>query len=647
MPDSYDSFSSPTTDAYAGIATPTQARPNSDDSSFHPLHDMAEGFKEPFRQVGRNFAESKRISDARLKAPLPNPIQAIAEMPGDIARGNRDWASLLTSVPSAVIGAVTNPIAGAATAAGVRGNTSPSLSVKGELFDLNPNHPLRFYIEPSRPLNRQESQGQLNAMLQTSLGGLEAPGAKVAAPRFPTTASGVSQADAAAAARYVVQNAGRRPAAQVASGRAPQTLAEALGKPSQRALASLAVKEGDTADALGGLLSSRAAERPARIMEHFEAATGLSPETVGGNIDAVVAAGRARANPLFEEVRGYKDPIWNENLASIAKRPVVRRAISDAIADVENAGGDPTALRQIENGIVRHEAGGPVVETTGAPAPTAETWDKVYQAIQRQVERDPITKRTLPDSLSPGNVNVNVARRDLRKSLGMAVPKWDEAMTAAGEYKSIEGAFDAGKNLLFNPRVSVSDFTTRLARMPEPEQHALRAGIAHDIFNQAQNGRLTPGLLKTPALAGKAKAAFGEAGADALISALGSERDMAAFERRYGARIGTQASEADALAEKELHPAAHLAVQFGTDLVRYKHAGPSITAGRQIGKILSGMKTAGMSQGAQDEAGRILTMSPADYPTWRNSVDNAMIPRARRGPSVVANALVSARQPNP
>jgi len=207
-------FSKPVINVDGGrAAKAAPAAPAAEDTGFHPFRDIAEGFTEPFRQVGRNYADSAARANATATEPF-NPSRAIRDLPGGIARDVRNVSSVLTSVPSALMGAVTNPIAGAVTAAGFRGVSGPSVSTQGGL-----------HVDAGRPLNRQETQAALNAELQTAASGARVPGKPpvgIIGPRAPAP-------PAAAPAR--VLNAGEKQAAKL--------IRDALGPDVDKALVIL------------------------------------------------------------------------------------------------------------------------------------------------------------------------------------------------------------------------------------------------------------------------------------------------------------------------------------------------------------------------------------------------------------------------
>ena len=465
------------------------------------------------------------------------------------------------------------------------------------------------------------------------------------------TAEGIGARMAAdkanAGAMYVEKIAKKAPPVSQTSA-SPQILAEALGKQGQTGLAALARREGTTGDILSGTLSQRAIERPDRIMTAFEDATGISPAAIKGDVEGIVQAGRDKAAPLFKEVQENPNPIMTPKLQELSKRPVIQKAMAQAYTDAQNAGIKPTAVGIKQ--VVSASPGGdlPVVTEYKFENPTASTWDKVYKNISTQVERHPLTQKPLPDSVSRGNHNINVARQDLRGELKIAVPKWDEAMTIAGDYKPVEAAFEMGGKTMFDSRVPVDQYAVKFAKLSKPEQEAWQGSVAHQIFTKAQNGQLTPALLKTPLLQQKMIATFGKDGADKLTQALGSEKAMLDFERRYAPGAGSITSEiTQAQAQQDaLNPAAEAAFTLGENVLKYGNTGGLIKTGAGYGrKVLDALKTKGMSVEARDEAGRLLMMSPQEYRQLPNRGRIAAAPkRMNLNPAMIAAALAARQQ---
>jgi hypothetical protein len=619
----------------AKMYTDAKAQESSSAKS-NPLVDLATGFAAPFQKLGndvvQNFQERRAQAD---RGPPTSLGQFAKESFGDIAR----TGGILADVG----GLVTAPIQAGARAIAGQLSQVPIQAYSPGGFSIKDGK-----IQPNKqvPLSREQTKQQLEGDLMTAFSAL-APESRVPIVRAPIPAAvaGTPQKDVLKAASYVQKLAGNTPIAQTQFTASPQILAEALGKRGQAGISALAKRGGETGDLLEGVISQRAEQRPTRIINEFETSTGLDPAAVKGDIEGIIDAGRKKADPLFKAARADKTPVVTDKLNSLLSRPVVKKALTSAVVDIQNAGGDPMASGFVVKGILDNG----LPDVVGVNSPTVETWDKIYKAISSQVERHPLSQKPLPDTVSSGNYNINTARADLRKALGDAAPKWNEAMTAAGEYKPVETAFQSGGKFMFDNNVASSDFAGKFAKLSPAEQNAWKGGIANEIFKKAQTGKLNPSVFKTPILKEKLVAAFGQDGADKLLKMLSSEKGMQDFERRYGPGAGSITQEIRAAQAEQ--DAGNGVQQFALDALGNVMAhggtrGALKTVGGMGDQILTRMKTAGMSEAAMNEAGRILAMTGPESAAHQQALAAALqynksIPklRGRAGSSVLAEAL--------
>lgn len=625
----------------AQMYTDAKAKESSSTKS-NPLVDLATGFAAPFQKLGGDVAEDFKQRMAQADQGAPASL-------GEFAKRSFGNTARMGGVLADVGGLVAAPIQAGARA------------IAGQLSDLplQAYSPARIVVTPRTrtdkgsagtfapvPLSKEQTKQQLEGNLMTAFSAL-APESRVPIVRAPIPAAvaGTPQKDVLKAASYVQKLAGNTPIAQTQFTASPQILAEALGKRGQAGISALAKRGGETGDLLEGVISQRAEQRPTRIINEFETSTGLDPVAVKGDIEGIIEAGRKKADPLFKAARADKTPVVTDQLNSLLSRPVVKKALTSAVVDIQNAGGDPMASGFVVKGMLDNG----LPDVVGVNSPTVETWDKIYKAISGQVERHPLSQKPLPDTVSSGNYNINTARADLRKALGEAAPKWNEAMTAAGEYKPIETAFQSGGKFMFDNNVASSDFAGKFAKLSPAEQNAWKGGIANEIFKKAQTGKLNPSVFKTPILKEKLVAAFGQDGADKLLKMLSSEKGMQDFERRYGPGAGSITQEIRAAQAEQ--DADNGAQQFALDALGNVVAhggtrGALKTIGGMGDQILTRMKTAGMSEAAMNEAGRILAMTGPESAAHQQALAAALqynksIPklRGRAGSSVLAEAL--------
>jgi hypothetical protein len=260
--------------------------------------------------------------------------------------------------------------------------------------------------------------------------------------------------------------------------------------------------------------------------------------------------------------------------------------------------------------------------------PTMAAWDKVYKALQGQVERNQFTGRPLSDKVSPQNANINRARAALRNELGRLSPNWDMAMRQAGEYVPIEQAYRSGNDQVLAQNVTEANVQATIERLSPGELNGYRAGIANRVFDLAQNNKLSPRILSTPRVRAKLEIALGKEAAQELIDAVSSEAAMAAFEQRYGSQSGSVTSPMQAaMAEQDAFggsPAMDAAVGVAADAVSTGSLRRAVFnwLGTQAAKGVATLKTRGLSEAARNEAGRLLggDMSPAEVKAYAEAV---------------------------
>lgn len=419
----------------------------------------------------------------------------------------------------------------------------------------------------------------------------------------------------------------------------PITAAEAIGRSGTYQLGAIGKRAGTTADALEATLETRRADAPGRILGDVSDTLGVAPDAARGDVESVVNAGRAKAGPLYDAALNNPGPVINDDLASVAKRPVVRKAISSVAEDMLNEGKDPTAVGIVKR--VEQVPGGGTRDVYGSvDAPTAQTWDSVKKAISKQVERHPLTGKPLPDSVSQGNYGVRSADQALTGAMKSAIPGYGDALSTSGDYLSVQSAFDRAKGTLLRSNVAPADFAKMWSGFSPGEQDAARASIANDVSSQAQNGRLSPRLFSTPAVQAKLTTAFGADKAQALVARLEQERVLA---KGYRMQPGTNSVTGESVMADEPQGQGLMgkAVVQG---VTGDHRGLINTAGRAITEAIAapirGARTA-MSQATRDEVGRLLQLPPSELAAAlkaRGAVQPRAFPGSIRSAGVIGAA---------
>lgn len=408
---------------------------------------------------------------------------------------------------------------------------------------------------------------------------------------------------------------GLRNAALDANG-APITTAEAAGPTAMSMASGFARRSGTTGQAAEAALTARRLDRNARILDTVHKATGVDPEAAQGSVEAVVKAGQSAADPRYTAIRAQEGPVWNADLARLAERPAIKKALGQAATNLRNQDINPAA-----HGLPVDEATGatlpPAIDAHGglnpdAPAslsdyqlqPTARAWLEVKQALGQSVDRHPITGRVLPDTQSPGNAGINASVRDLTGALTDAIPGYRDALDVSGDYLSHQSAFDAAKGKLFSRQFTPKQFQEFVSGLKPADVSAVKASVANDIFNGMQSGTLQPGAFRPDAVRLKLGALFGPQTADSLGAHIQREADMAAFENR--ARPNTNSVTGNVLGagadQEEQQRSLEAGLQAGGHAVRGNWLG---AANALIKPALRGALNPAASQGTRNALGDI------------------------------------------
>lgn len=403
------------------------------------------------------------------------------------------------------------------------------------------------------------------------------------------------------------QNANPQTIEQNAIPNRGQLGAEAMGPSGVSMLATLGRRPGATGEALANALVTRAAAAPSRIMDDYATAAGIQPEAAKGNIDALVDAGRTAAAPLYKAALDGTTATRTPELEALMQRPIIKKAMAAAANDLRNGGEDPGAI-----GLHFDEAG----NMTQRIDPTSAAWDLTKKALGQSVERDAFGNR-LPDSKSPGNFRINRASGELTAALKDAIPGYGDALKQSGDYLSLQSAFDAGQKHILSASVTAKQVADHIADLTPAEVDAYKGGIANEIFNKAQNARLAPRILNTPAVQDKLSIALGSDKAKTFLTGVQQEIDLA----KSGGRMmpGTGSITSDVLMNAgdqdmgaNVIAGAHAARALGHGLSgNIVGAVPSTVAAlRHFAPDL--LKTGGMNTEVRNALGKALMLPPQD-----------------------------------
>jgi hypothetical protein len=430
----------------------------------------------------------------------------------------------------------------------------------------------------------------------------------------------VTPAQAMQAQKYVyglASSSGKSPAdltrAVVDASGKPITAAEAIGKPGTVGLAALGRRNGETGDALTGLLDERATGAPGRVMADYAAASGVDPHAAQGNIEALVAEGRQKAAPLYQQAY-QQPPAITDRLAQFANEPIVQQGMKTGIkiqrlkALEEGRPFDPNAY-----GITSFDAAGdPVI----GPVPTWQTWDAGKVGLDNMLDqyRDKVTGRVVLDKMGDA---INGVRKAMVREVDAVNPAYKAARAQAGDYLSASSAFQWAQKAILDPNATAAQFSKMLQSAEPAELEAMKGGVANKLFNLAQNDRLDPKVFNRPVVRQKLSALLGQPNAETLLRNVKIEADMAAAARlmKPGNGSGTAGWQA-AMAEQDgASGVGDIAMNtVGNVAAHGVRGGLAKTAGQYlVTKPLDYLRTRGMSLPVRDEAGRMLMLSPSDF----------------------------------
>ena len=385
------------------------------------------------------------------------------------------------------------------------------------------------------------------------------------------------------------------------------TAAEAMGPNAIAQAGAIARRAGQTPQIADDLLSLRQFQRPDRIVDRISDAVGMDPRMAREGVEALVTQGREDVNPLFQAVRDQDTPVMTDRLREIMQRPDAQRVLGRVYRDLQNQGVDPVSV----GFAPLREPFGQVTEYR-LEAPNARTWDLFRQTIGREVERNPLTGRPLPDTQSAGNFGLNQITRDVTEELRRVVPGYGEALDRSGDYLSLNSAFERSGGLLTRPSREFNQVWGGLRT--DAERQAAQARVLSDINDMARAGRLRPSMFRTSQdIRDNLSTAFGPERAQRIVDDMAgltpsSEARMAAAESRMrpnlnsttGDMIENQSQTGDAIVSLG---------RAGMQAARGNAGGAAQSIFSAINSPIRGARTP-LPMASRDEAGRLLYSSP-------------------------------------
>jgi hypothetical protein len=390
------------------------------------------------------------------------------------------------------------------------------------------------------------------------------------------------------------------------------TAAEAIGNEGIGAVAGYARRPGATGDMVDKNLRARGADMGERFAGDIHYQTGISPELATGGVDGLVAQGRATAKPLYEAALSLPTPVWGGDLPSLAQEKPVQQALDHVGTWMRLAGLQPDVAGEAVDPDTGAKVTGEDLKSVMEGQPTATAWDLVKKRMDRMLELDEAGNPILTGKRGGENRLVMQANQRLTQNLRDQIPGYGVALDTAGDYLKVQDAYARASNMLtrhWSPS-QVQDFYANLGT--QPERTAVRQAFARQLYDQVDNGTLSPSYFlgrgggPRQALQQKLATVFSPKAADALMASANAEQRMGQAAAQMRPSVGSVTSVAmQHSADQDLsaEQAATQALQRGNlhGAVMSTLFGPAIRASGAPGQLPY-----------RDALGGLLMMTPPD-----------------------------------
>jgi hypothetical protein len=416
--------------------------------------------------------------------------------------------------------------------------------------------------------------------------------------------------------------------ASIDAGTKPVTAAEAIGRPGTVGLGALARRAGTTPDVVNGVLSARDAAAPQRILGDYAAAAGIDPAAAQGNLEAFVDANQAKAAPLYKGAYDANQSISSPAIDRILATPAGKQAMNDARTMMQNdqtlmGVPDPDLLEQARDS-------GQDIPWTGGVASGLKlrSLDYVKRAMGDQIDAAYRGGANTQAGILTGLKNRLTSALDAADTTAAAGPNslkpegglYAQARATAGDYLGAQEQFANGQNFILNDKIPADMMQAHMAQLGPSDADAFKGGVANRLFNVAQSGKLGPQIFKAPIVQQKLAAVMGPEQADAFLANIQKEAQMAGASRFMKPGNGSPTATFNAAMNEQdgATGVGDLALNTVQNVANNGVKGGLVkTAGQYlVQKPLDYLRTRGMSIPVRDEAGRLLTMSPADLATY-------------------------------
>jgi hypothetical protein len=452
----------------------------------------------------------------------------------------------------------------------------------------------------------------------------------------------------------------------------PTTLFQRAGDPGRKAMLTLTAKPGQTAGLLNDYAGDPNDPSPEnqgilggfrqRAQDDFSRITGVSPEAVSGDMEALEEQKRSGddgTRALYAQSVGTQDQprpvLMTQPLASVMQEPPVADAVKLATKIVgKNAtvGGlaiDPDTGAQVIDPNTKQ----PVTEQQ----PTAYTMDLAKKILAKSIARNP--DGTIIDSGKQGVGNLEIQHHlsNLNDALQgndaagipSAIPGYSAAVASGGDILQMQQAFKRGQQTIFD-ETPQGKYGTEFGGLSPANQDAWRAGMANAVRQRAvsPNFPLTPKAFSSPLVQGKLATAFGHEQAGQITDAMSQEKAIkdsltGGNASRRQSITGTVAEGSKDMDISGMGPLGTAAVHGATMAGLGAVLGPGAAAGYGVNLLRGAIprmvsNSFAMPEPARDLAGRILTsptLSGDDIPGLLKQAKAAKPRLVFRGPGIL------------